>query len=718
MSYDATAYQRISAGASVGRVGWERVLFRSEYASRIRWHRDIGAHIDVLGARRVHPGASQAEASKNMADDVSDMTLLPYYPGQETLWIGSGMARAEVNEDELVHPLAEGAEAYYTYAAGDAAAFRLPDGREVRLRELKVRPRQVRWNVVVGSLWFDVERGQLVRAAYRLAEPLDILANAEIDDGDIPAGVRAVISPLRGQVTAMAVEYGLHQGRFWLPRLQSVEGEAQASFMRVPFRMQQNFRYASVNARGLDSLAPIPTPPYMRERAYADSLPEDQREAWLDSARAVRTAARRARADSVKKGLVKSVGACDTGTVYSAVRTRMNGRTAVLVRVPCDHEALASSPELPKSIFADTEELFDVAAQEALLEQALSLGAQPEFSPRPPVVSYGLQFLRFNRIEGLSLGAGVTQQLGAGFVADATLRFGLADREPNAELGLARTNLSRTLRIGAYNRLLSASDWGNPLSFGSSMSALLWGRDEGFYYRASGIDVTATREQGALFTWRVFTEQQRAAAAENSFSLAKLVRDAAFEPNITAARGHWTGAGVRAVHSTGLDPRSLRALSDFRVEGAAGSSDSRGTSTFARAALDLTVSRALGHSTGTGPLAALTVSGGSSVGDVPVQRLWFLGGSATVRGQAAGTGVGDAYWFSRLELGQELGPGRAALFGDAGWAGSRDAFSKDRAMSGAGVGYSLLDGLLRVDLAKGVHPSRAWRLHLYLEARF
>ena len=54
----------------------------------------------------------------------------------------------------------------------------------------------------------------------------------------------------------------------------------------------------------------------------------------------------------------------------------------------------------------------------------------------------------------------------------------------------------------------------------------------------------------------------------------------------------------------------------------------------------------------------------------------------------------------------------------AGWAGSRETFSNSRAMSGAGVGYSILDGLLRLDIARGIHPSKRWRADLSLEARF
>ena len=62
---------------------------------------------------------------------------------------------------------------------------------------------------------------------------------------------------------------------------------------------------------------------------------------------------------------------------------------------------------------------------------------------------------------------------------------------------------------------------------------------------------------------------------------------------------------------------------------------------------------------------------------------------------------------------------RPVIFGDLGWAGSRDEWSHlGRPVSGAGVGASFMDGLIRFDIAKGIHPSRGWRTDLYLEARF
>src|ERR1044072_2883640 len=118
---------------------------------------------------------------------------------------------------------------------------------------------------------------------------------------------------------------------------------------------------------------------------------------------------------------------------------------------------------------------------------------------------------RYHRIEGLSSGIHVEQQLGRGYFAGMTGRIGTADHEPNVDLSFARTNLNTTVTLRGYNRLVSANDWGNPLSFGSSISTLLFGRDEGFYYRASGAELEYAREQSSPWTWRLFAERERPA---------------------------------------------------------------------------------------------------------------------------------------------------------------------------------------------------------------
>ena len=711
-SYDATAYMRISVGLGFAKIGRNRLMFRHENATRVQWHRDIGAWIELKGARTAIPVAPKEEQEKEaeeMTTD-SDMTPLPYYPGQEPLlsFNGTGMVKSQVDERDMVHPIAEGAEAYYTYQVGDSVIFRLPDGKTISLRELQVRPRESKWNVAVGSLWFDTESGQLVRAAYRLAVPMDVWAIVKEEEpqdyDEIPVWVKPIISPMRAQVSAIAVEYGLYQGRFWLPRLRSVEADAQVSFMRAPVTFEQSYRYSSVNA--IDSLPPITV---TQASQPPDSLTGEARQQWRDSVRAERRARRAAVRDSIEKGLKKEVSECDTATTRVSTELREASGIKVAVRIPCDMKVLANSPELPKSIFDEGEEIFGSKERDALIKEALAMGAQPPFSMGgiPPTVKWGLAYTRFNRVEGFSSGALVEQPLGGGYTASLFGRIGHADLEPNAELALARTNMTHTIRVRGYNRLVAANDWGNPLSFGSSLSAFLFGRDEGFYYRASGVELEWFKEHGTFWSWRLFAEKQRSAAVENEFSLGPK-----FIPNISASPLGFAGGAFRLSHSKGLDPEGFRMFTDLRLEG--GVSDSASTS-YGRGALEVTLTQGLGRVTG-----ALTVSGGSSLGELPVQRRYYIGGAHTVRGQRADTAsAGNAFWLGRLELGASVQPVRPIVFGDIGWVGDRDRIADvGRPMSGVGIGASILDGLIRADLSRGLYPRERFRFDLYVEARF
>lgn len=721
-AYDAMSYQRVSAGMGFSRIGRDRLLFRHESAARIRWQDGVGVWIDVKGDRSALPMAGPKEMREEIESEANDpdfKAAIPYYPGYEPLWVGGSMARAQVDESEIVNPIADGAEAYYTYEAGDSVSFRLPDGKTIRLRELKVRPRKPKWNLAVGSLWFDTQSGQLVRAAYRLSVPIDIWEIAKADDPkadeDIPVWVKPMIMPMRAQISAIAVEYGLHEGRFWLPRLRMAEGDAQVSFMHVPVKLEESFRYASVNRK--DSLPAIEVGSPRNPRL--DSLSAEELAAYRDSVRLATRARVKAENDSIRAGLKKRVprvNVCDTAEVRTTTSNRYDQTLKVAMRVPCDVSKLENSPDLPASIYDPGDELFGTRELEALRSEALSLSAQAPLQLRlqagmlpPPVIAYGPSMMRYNRVEGLSAGISVEQQFGGGYSGLAIGRIGLADREPNVELTVTRTNLLDAIHVAGYNRLVSASDWGRPLSFGSSFSALMFGRDEGFYYRASGAEIGGGRESGfgggTRIEWRGFVERQRSAAVHTNFA----VNGADFPANLVARRATFVGLGTRLSNSRGLDPQGLRVFSDLRLEVA------NADSLYGRGALDLTVTHGLGQMA-----AALTLSGGSSVGGVPPQRLWYLGGSQTVRGQSPDPlQSGNAFWLTRMELGSNDVGMRPTLFGDIGWVGDRDRVGEvGRPMSGVGAGVSFMDGLFRFDVARGLYPRKQFRVDLYLEAKF
>ena len=70
----------------------------------------------------------------------------------------------------------------------------------------------------------------------------------------------------------------------------------------------------------------------------------------------------------------------------------------------------------------------------------------------------------------------------------------------------------------------------------------------------------------------------------------------------------------------------------------------------------------------------------NEVGDFPADTLWY---------------------FRRASL----------LTGATLWVGGRP-------MSGAGVGMSFLDGLIRFDLSRGINPGKKIRLDMYVDAKF
>lgn len=711
LAYDATAYQRISAGLGFRAFARDRLLFRTENVSRVRWSRDNGTWIDVKGARSAVPMVKDADVDL----DPHQMSPIPYYPGRDALWIGNGTAKAEVDPEDMINPLAIGSEAYYRFATGDSISFTLSDNKTISLRELRIEPRRPNWRLSVGSFWFDVSTGQLVRAAYRMSVEMDIWQVADEEskaDGDdeVPKAVKAIMSPMRANLEAVTIDYGLYGGRFWLPRVQAAEGSAQVAFMRVPFKIEESFKYASVN--GADSLPKVPAAPKsLRDSLFGDSLkwrdltPEQRKE----RGKAI------AHADSVRREQTKALkkAQCDSGGTYTQYDSRYNGTVRLAVRMPCDSAALASSKDLPGSLYEPGEELFGTADRDELMK-SLGFSLQPGWAPQKPTFHYGLDLTRYNRVEGFSTGLAIAQEFGMGYRASFIPRFSVADKQFNGDLFVARSNGRRQLQAGLYRRLDTANDWGDPLAFGASMNALLFGLDEGFYYRAWGGELKGSNPGGGGFTWRLFGEQHRTANVETQWSVAKSMNDGVrFIDNIDAARGTIGGAEARYSRTFGLNPEGWRLLTDVRGEAAAGTFD------YTRGAFDATLSRGFGS----GVAAAVTASAGTSGGALPAQRGWYIGGAQTVRGQRPSLTLpgqsGNSFWLSRAELGKQFTAVRPSIFYDVGWAGDRSAWSNPgRPVSGAGAGLSIMDGLVRMDVSRGIWPRKRTLFDLYFEARF
>ena len=187
---------------------------------------------EVIGARSVVPLDGMVEP--NPEDDDDDVALVfPYHPGRDQLWPVSELGDALPRAHWIEHPLAEGADSLYVFSLGDSLRIKLPDGSAVQLREIRVRARRPESRLIVGSLWVDVARGSLVRAAYRPSVPIDLwpLMEREIGRNDrstVQSSVRSR-NCSRDHRRAWAVRRTL-----WLPRtrIASAEGTARARVCR------------------------------------------------------------------------------------------------------------------------------------------------------------------------------------------------------------------------------------------------------------------------------------------------------------------------------------------------------------------------------------------------------------------------------------------------------------------------------------------------------
>jgi hypothetical protein len=761
-AYKATATQRISMGMGAKRLGLEKLLFRGDNVAEISWRRDVGVRVRPIGSRVTVPMG-------NADGDFTSAIAIPYFPGRETLWFPSsnfGVVKSDIDEREVIHPLANGAETYYKYATGDSVDITLDGGRVIRLRELRITARRPEWRLFVGSFWFDRDGGQLVRAAYRLAVDLeiwDVASDASDADAKVtveadrlrdsiararmprglylkdsiarapsvqarasgtggddapPAWVKATFRPAKAKLDAITVEYGLYQGKFWLPRANSATASMQLGFVRTPFSIDEKFTYENVN--GDFSLAAIPAvriAPTFGDSAFGTGARGDTTvlvgsgEVSISiGGGAVSGGTGSAVVDTVKLSAAERLRRrlCAKDSTYTRVDTRYEGALRVAFDMPCDRSKLANSPALPPATTSD-EALFDLKAKDELLA-ALDLSLQPGWMPQLPKVRLGSDLLRYNRVEGFSAGVNVSQVLGAGYTLNGVARIGHADLHANGEVSLARSNGARTVTATVYHRLAATNpEWGGGLTFGPSLPAFIYGRDEGFYYRTMGVELGERRERrrGAL-EYKLFLERQWTAGdtdVVSTFSLAKLIADRRFRRNIESEALSVTG--VSGTYSRVLleRPQGLRITTV--LNGEAGT----GTFQYARASVEGTITRPVSRFA-----TALTGAIGSSLGDVPRQRGWFMGGVRTVRGQIAGTQDGDAFWLARAEVGTKQGVLRPVGFYDIGWAGSRETFGKVQPQRGAGVGFGVLDGLIRVDFSRGLYPLKQWRTDFYLSA--
>ena len=340
-------------------------------------------------------------------------------------------------------------------------------------------------------------------------------------------------------------------------------------------------------------------------------------------------------------------------------------------------------------------------------------------------------FVRVNRVEGLALGAGISQRLGGGVFASARGRWGLDDDEAKGELALGRRWASgAAVRLRAWRDHRDAGDVAERSLLVNSIAAQEFGSDWTNPYDVRGAALGVDLAPRLGIRWRIegaYEEHDRLAVHAGPAT-------GRYEPTLPAWPIDLVRLSLRAERPTTLGPFGTEVGWEAELRGAR--FEGRDTS-FAsdaprvvRASLSLRVERPLGSR------RLVLETTGAVVGArpaVPPQELVYFGGPVTGPGYDFHELVGRAAVSQRIEwrfavpfVAVPLGrfgtaPAAATLapYAHAVWLDApRGALApREGVHPSVGLGVLTLFDLLRFDVARGLNDGR-WMFSVDISREF
>lgn len=679
--YRARIHTRIEATVGRSRFGRLTSLFVHETEATVAWQTPNDLRVEILGARTALPALRMIGRINRKIEGELDQESRGL--GSEALldrpWfvpraLGDSVRLLGVPSTAALHPLAPDAESIYRYAIRDTLTLRLPS-QVVRAVRMRVEPRVLGPSMIAGDMWLDAETADVVRlmvvfiGEYLWEEPKRPTAE------DSTRARNANKWASRFITTDADIEYALVHQQYWMPRRQVLLQTVTVPWfadMTVPVRAITTFDAYRINT---DTVL-----------TFALDAPSDPRGTEL-----------RVKSRNAKEG---DRGNDEDRRLHGYLRGGVwdNGRWEV--NVPPEDSLARHEWEREFRIDLDDEE------EAQLRESIAALARLEEDLPAQWVGHQRLalawerfsDLFRFNRVQGPSLGVGYQLRPGPAFTTlHVTARFGLADQRPTGSLTWRRDGPGGRLDLSVYRVVQDAEPWTNGQGFGNSLNALVTGHDDADYLLAFGGGLSHTWHSGLLRDVEVglFGERQRSMAVEAGSIFADLVGDGDFQPNPPVIEGDFFRAAVRHVRELG--PVEWRQGAETLL------GEDRGS---VRLWTGLRVPFAIASRTGT-----LTLRGGLTRGDALSQMLVRVGGTETVRGYTYGTRVGREFWSAQLDIGLSSSPYLAPVaFVDVG-----DTFTGDP-LVGIGAGLSILHGLVRLNLAKGLNPGTDVRFDLFFNA--
>jgi hypothetical protein len=322
---------------------------------------------------------------------------------------------------------------------------------------------------------------------------------------------------------------------------------------------------------------------------------------------------------------------------------------------------------------------------------------------------------RFNRVEGLALGAGLLQRLGGGLAVAASGRYGFSDEQFKGRGAIEyRTGAGSSLIFAAERQYRDVSDDRETSLVRNTIAAQEFGSDYTDTYDVRGTSLTASL---ARLGWRPTLEL----AYERHEPLVVHARPASgsFEPTIPAVSRRESRAVLRLDRPTSLTFGGFEIGAHLTVSAIRREKSPSPRDELLRPSLVLDLERPFG----TSRLLFHTIAAGVFSGDaVPAQHLVYLGGPTSGPGYEFHEFVGRGGVSQRIEwrflapfvpiplgrYGRVPGTVTLAPFATAVWIDRPAPFKPARQgwYPAVGLGALTVFDVLRLDVARGLRDGR------------
>ena len=686
-SYTALIRERLSVdGPTLRR---HQPWVNAERAVRVRWSRTEPDIVHVLGARLRQMGAGSQDteffpglrAERFAADPLED----PFNFG---LAVFSGARDADVN---VRSPLEAESERFYQFRSADTITVALGGDDVVQAIAVTAIPRYRHIRFVSATMWIDPESFGVTRVAYRLAKKIYRELQWQVRRG---GRWRPGLHIRSGDDSDEASADSLDSPPGIFDRLangvvnQSLPGlELDISTVVADYGLWERRHWLprSVTWRGhiaviegISATAPLdPTVPMTIDWTLAI---EGIRERGATS-----TAGTPATADEALE-----LWSQEGDSISREPESEDPAETVTII--PGDREALTTSELLPPTIREDDRGMDDATLAAIASElQAIGIGAGGDAYETPSPWTFAppgkaLRLLRYNPVERMSVGTRLRGDFEWGS-AELTARIGTAGIElPDINLTLRRDHPRRLMLVSFY-RALRNGDPGDRST--GSPGPYVSGEPADFHW-AHGASVRFLPRSNEKQWPTLILRAERHLDIATDTRLDRLGAGASWRPWWGAFDYGSVGGGGRiSVQGLVGDNPHVRAV----VEGAL--------------TVPLPARMSLGMQAGMAQVW----------GDPAPQDLVTIGGTGNWLRGHSGAVRASRIRMARLDLQRPVSFVRLSVFGDWASAAGKDFYA-------AGMGIAYLEGLFRLDVARGFRrgreggPEAVFRFHLLDSAFF